>query len=537
MIEVVKKGLNTVELDLLEQFGNKIKELGFSFAVFNCGGEICLLCESGTFTKRAAVIKEAVEGTFQGYRKNTSIKNNIVENPKSPSLLTAVIKAQNQEIFVVVLDTTNADQPNDPTSSILKELLHQFKENFNVTSFNSYSLESVSLQLSKSYEELALLYKLSSKMTISDNHANFLQMSCDGLTDIVLVEGIALFLETEDNDLVLTAGSGIIDFDDYELVTLKSRLSDEIEQGKESLVDSEVDGPLRYQWPELVKNILAVPIYDNRSNNIDSEDSQASRMAGILVGINRINKPDFDSPDAKLFNSVANSCSVYIRNTRLFTDLKEMFMGTLKALASTIDAKDHYTRGHSERVAFISKWIADLMPELTEKEVNQIYLAGLLHDIGKLGIDDSILRCNGRLDEGQFECLKAHPAIGAGILSDMKQMSEIVPGILYHHERIDGNGYPNAVQGDQIPVMGKILCVADSFDAMTSDRVYRKALTLEQALDQIRKNLGAQFDERIGTVFLDSDIDYLYSLLKDEEQYVLNSLSANGYKAVGGLIR
>jgi HD-GYP domain-containing protein (c-di-GMP phosphodiesterase class II) len=263
---------------------------------------------------------------------------------------------------------------------------------------------------------------------------------------------------------------------------------------------------------------------------------------GLMVAVNRIGKQDFDSTDVKLFNSVAGGCAVFIENGRLFNDLKELFIGSLKALTSSIDAKDRYTHGHSERVAFISRWIAERLSEqeqLEEEQIHRIYLAGLLHDVGKIGIAETVLRKKGKLTDQEFDCIRKHPSIGAGILREIKQMRDIVPGVLCHHERIDGKGYPNGLVGEQIPLTGKIVGLADSFDAMTSKRTYRDAMTVEQALAEIEKELGKQFDERLGRLFLDSDVYKLWDIIRDgfNEIYGGNGSVEYGTAAVGTLIR
>ena len=261
-----------------------------------------------------------------------------------------------------------------------------------------------------------------------------------------------------------------------------------------------------------------------------------------MVAINRIDKPDFDSTDMKLFNSVANGCVVFVENGRLFKDLEELFIGSLKALTSSIDAKDQYTRGHSERVAFISRWIAERFAEqepLEQEEIHRIYLAGLLHDIGKIGVDEVVLRKNGKLTDQEFGFIKMHPAIGAGILDGIKQMHDIVPGVLCHHERIDGKGYPNGLKGDQIPLIGRIIGLADSFDAMTSKRTYREAMTVKQALAEIESQLGKQFDEKAGRIFINSDVYRLWDIMQDgfTEIYTNRDFSGYGAMAVETLIR
>jgi HD-GYP domain-containing protein (c-di-GMP phosphodiesterase class II) len=341
----------------------------------------------------------------------------------------------------------------------------------------------------------------------------------------------------------VAAGSGLIDIDDSMAAAVYGRLSDELARGREALLDSEVDSPFRYAWPASVRNIIAVPLCAK-----DKGDSGAVRrgkgtvsVIGLMVAVNRVDKPDFDSTDIKLFTSVASGCAVFVENGRLFNDLKELFVGSLKALTNSIDAKDQYTRGHSERVALISRWIAERMAErepLEEDQIHKIYLAGLLHDIGKIGIDESVLRKNGKLTPEERACICRHPSIGASILRGIKQMREIVPGVLCHHERVDGHGYPDGLQGDEIPLTGKIVGLADSFDAMTSRRTYRDAMSVGHALDEIRKGLGTQFDLRIGMIFLESDIDRLWEIVQEDgqENYDTGHFADYGVEAIGTLL-
>jgi len=401
--------------------------------------------------------------------------------------------------------------------------------------------------LSQTYEELVLLHKLSTNMKVTEVDSNFLQMACDSLTEIVSVEGIAVLLEKAVDDQRhwnIAAGSGLIDMDEQKAAILHSRLVDEINNGKEALLDSEVDSSFRYDWPSQIKNIIAVPLFgkEQAESHFTGKGQACNSIMGFMVAINRIGKQDFDSTDIKLFNSVAGGCAVFIENGRLFKDLKDLFIGSLKALTSSIDAKDAYTHGHSERVAFISRWIAEHLSEqehLEEEQIHKVYLAGLLHDIGKIGIEESVLRKNGKLTEEEFIRIKKHPSIGAGILREIQQMRDIVPGVLCHHERVDGKGYPNGLVGDKIPLTGKIVCLADSFDAMTSKRTYRNAMTVEQALAEIEKGLGTQFDEKIGRLFLESDVYRLWDMIRDGfgEMYGSNTSEEYGAAAVGTLIR
>jgi HD-GYP domain-containing protein (c-di-GMP phosphodiesterase class II) len=308
------------------------------------------------------------------------------------------------------------------------------------------------------------------------------------------------------------------------------------------LLDSEVDAPFKFDWPPNIRNLIAVPMCTKEKGDSGLSPHNDVSIIGFMVAVNRIDKPDFDSTDIKLFTSVASGCAVFIDNGRLFRDLKELFVGSLKALTSSIDAKDQYTRGHSERVAMISRWIAERIAErepLEEEEIHKIYLAGLLHDVGKIGIDERVLRKNGKLTPEELECIRRHPSIGASILRGIKQMREIVPGVLYHHERIDGAGYPERLKGHEIPLIGKIVGLADSFDAMTSKRIYRDALSVEHALDEVRRGLGTQFDERVGMIFLESDVGHLWDLIQDRGAQIhgAQEFADYGTAAVGTLLR
>ena len=405
----------------------------------------------------------------------------------------------------------------------------------------------LSTELARVYEELVLLHKLSTNMKVTEPDANFLQMACDKLTDTVSVEGIAILLErTIENQaqLVLAAGSGLIDIDEHMMAVFRTRLAEEVSAGREALLDSEVDSPFRYDWPGGIKNIIAVPLCGKgRAGSHFAERTQnGDSIIGLMVAVNRIGRQDFDSTDVKLFNSVAGNCAVFIENGRLFGDLKELFIGSLKALTSSIDAKDRYTRGHSERVAFISRWLAERLVEsglLEQEQIHKVYLAGLLHDIGKIGVDEAVLRKSGKLTEQELGRIKAHPSIGAGILGEIKQMRDIVPGVLCHHERVDGKGYPAGLVGEQIPLMGKIVGLADGFDAMTSERIYRDAMTLERTLAEIKKGLGTQFDRTVGEVFLNSDVYQLWDIMQNEfgKIYGSNNSVEYGTIAVGSIIR
>jgi HD-GYP domain-containing protein (c-di-GMP phosphodiesterase class II) len=180
-----------------------------------------------------------------------------------------------------------------------------------------------------------------------------------------------------------------------------------------------------------------------------------------------------------------------------------LFLNSVRMLAAAIDAKDPYTRGHSERVARYSIAIGKNL-SLPEKEMRDLRISALLHDVGKIGIDDRILRKPGALSEDEFEVMKQHPAKGAAIMSGVAQLIDIIPGMKYHHEKWSGGGYPDGLESENIPMQARIVAIADTFDAMTTNRPYQKAMELNYVVEKIKSFAGTRFDPRVVDAFVNA---------------------------------
>lgn len=178
-----------------------------------------------------------------------------------------------------------------------------------------------------------------------------------------------------------------------------------------------------------------------------------------------------------------------------------MFLATMEALARTLEAKDRYTRGHSGRVAEYTVRLATALG-IEVPQVESLRLASVLHDLGKIGIRDEVLNKPGRLTPEEYDLIKQHPLIAVQILQPLAVVQDIIPWIKHHHERYDGGGYPDGLAGENIPLGARIIALADSFDAMTSHRPYRRALPLEVALEEVRQGAGRQFDPQLAKVWL-----------------------------------
>lgn len=179
-------------------------------------------------------------------------------------------------------------------------------------------------------------------------------------------------------------------------------------------------------------------------------------------------------------------------------------MGSLQALTGTLEAKDPYTRGHSERVALLARMLAEAV-EMDPADIERIDLCGRLHDIGKIGVPDRVLCKPDRLTDEEFEMIKQHPRIGFEILDSIPGLAGILPGVLHHHERWDGRGYPDGLEGEAIPMIARVLALADTFDAMSSNRAYRPSRPRNVVLAEFRKCAGTQFAPDLVEPFLDID--------------------------------
>ena len=210
---------------------------------------------------------------------------------------------------------------------------------------------------------------------------------------------------------------------------------------------------------------------------------------------------EFGTVEAGLVEAAAKMLATHGHNVELLKDREDLAIGVIRAMGHAVDARDPYTRGHSERVGRYGRQLAEAAG-LPNHECDRIYLSGLLHDVGKIGIPDCVLGKAGRLTEDEFEIVKRHPEIGARIVQTMPQLADLMPGILHHHESYDGTGYPHGLAGEAIPLMGRILAVVDAYDAMTSDRPYRKGMPREQAVEILISRAGIQWDAELIQAFL-----------------------------------
>jgi HD-GYP domain-containing protein (c-di-GMP phosphodiesterase class II) len=332
-------------------------------------------------------------------------------------------------------------------------------------------------QLSSAWEELHLLHSLSGEMALGSSPARFVANTLGALRDTIGCRWTALRVHGPAAQLLGVSNGGIVaeGIDSSAARRILDRIG---ETPRLSVVgDDLVVSPVRREAEPL--GLLAAG--DRTSGN------------GAM-----------SSFESTLVETAAGHLAVFLDNARLYRDLDAMFLGALSALVSAIEAKDPYTRGHSQRVALLSRDLADAAG-FPAPFVKNIHISGLVHDIGKIGVPEAVLRKQGRLDEAEYEAIKQHPEVGFRILRDIPQFAPILDGVRYHHERYDGHGYPHGLAGESIPLSARIIALADTFDAMSSNRTYRSARSRADVIAEMARLGGTQFDPQLLEHFLRLD--------------------------------
>ena len=355
-------------------------------------------------------------------------------------------------------------------------------------------INSFSRQLAESYEEISLLYKLGQSMNGLEAPLRFVRLACDELHQVLSFGWVAAYFLPDHADarslrseLVLC---GEPPCEESRLRSHAAGVIASLPGPSKQIITDERAGPLLAGGTQL----LVHPVVHH-----------GAVIGAILAGAKQGDDRLASNPDLKMLDAAAGYLGVLLENAGLYEDQQAMFLGTLEALTMSIDAKDPYTCGHSERVAYLAAQLS-LEVGYSKDQAERIRIAGLVHDVGKIGVPEAVLCKPGRLTEAEFDLIKKHPEIGHQILRDIPLLGDVLPGVLYHHERFDGKGYPHRRAGDSIPLMARIIGLVDAFDAMSSNRTYRAAMNREKVLDEIRKGAGTQFDPALAEAFLRIDL-------------------------------
>ncbi|MDP7005959.1 MAG: HD domain-containing protein [Phycisphaerales bacterium] len=353
-------------------------------------------------------------------------------------------------------------------------------------------------------ERLAALLECSRTIYSAENESAMAESVTKAASTGTSFNNIAIIHPAGGNKVEILAASGQIALDGSPNIS-------------RSLLDAAMEGePVRFQIAEIVDKEAQSIMQYSIEEAICIPILLGSAVVGCIYADNRTGQVRDQSveDDIEFCTGLAEIASLAISNLkridieRRYAEERSGFLvGTVSALVSAIDAKDTYTCGHSERVAWLSRELANAV-QLDEMLIEQIHICGLVHDIGKIGIPEAILRKPGKLTDEEFDLIKSHPVIGENILKEVEQLKPVLPGVRSHHERWDGSGYPDGTKGEDTPLLGRILGIADAFDAMCSSRAYRKQLNREEVLDEITSCSGTQFDPELTKKFL--TIDFIH---------------------------
>ena len=361
------------------------------------------------------------------------------------------------------------------------------------------AIELFSEQLTDTYEQTNLLFSLARLMNSLQDPTELIPTCCEQMLPVMPFRWImAMFWDGESHRNNLTGVCCIAGELPCELDRFKAALTNQF--------GDIADG----DWPR-----LQLPDHGGVAGLVGSEVivepimHDGHSVGVLLAGNKRGDDPmlsDVTSSELQFIDTASNMLGVLHENVLRYDDLHMSFLGTLKSLTAAIDAKDPYTRGHSERVAYLGAELAKAMG-MTPEQVQCVHITGLVHDVGKIGVPEAVLCKPGRLTHEEFEIIKRHPQIGYDILGAIPSIEPMLPGVLHHHERWDGHGYPHGLSGTDIPLLGRLLALADTFDAMSSTRSYRPALPRDKVLAEIEQCTGTQFDPDLAPLFVKLNFD------------------------------
>lgn len=426
-----------------------------------------------------------------GLRGSTAVILIEPEAVRSDLILRACCEAglDNHDAMLLVNATGNFGQA---ASHLIAQTISTMSQDVAASQSAATEVEGFTKQLTGAFETIDVLYNLGRSMKAVLSPEEFLQNLCTRTAMSLNFAWVAVRFEptpktpTVLRDMLVHHGTLPTDTDTFRAVA--SRAMDDIDTTCKIHTD----------LPELASTLNPQTI------------SQPLLCKGHQIGVMLAGGKGgedwmISSYDTQLFEACAGFLATFIENVALYDDQHQLFMGTVQAMTAAIDAKDRYTRGHSERVALLSMQLAQAAG-LPPQQCERIRIAGLVHDVGKIGVPENVLLKAGKLTEEEFAHIKKHPQTGYEILKGVSLLEDVLPGVMHHHERYDGKGYPHGLFADEIPLIARIIAVADTFDAMSSNRAYRSKMPRDVVLAEIARSGGTQLDPRISQLMLSLDL-------------------------------
>ncbi len=338
-------------------------------------------------------------------------------------------------------------------------------------------------------DKIERLSQTHSEMILSQDLYHVLETGLSSFRELVKTEVCSVFLVDEEG------------FDFVHKISIPASLSSAIQEEVKAQIGSGSFGWVVSKGrPACIPTEVMGKETDDSLSIMLAPLSNRDRTIGVAAVVFEQDQDFQRQQTLKLLYLIAGFFSVSLENAYLFSDLKRTYFDTIRAVTNSIEARDPYTRGHSQRVGEIAKTIAEEL-DWSQREKDLIDWGAVLHDVGKIGTPDTVLNKPGKLTDEEFGIIKAHPSIGAEIVKEISFLEPIVPYVCEHHERFDGKGYPKGLAGEDISIKARLLAIADCYDAMTTDRPYRKGMEAQIAFNEIVTNSGTQFDPKMVAAF------------------------------------
>ncbi|MDB5728509.1 MAG: hypothetical protein JWQ00_1714 [Noviherbaspirillum sp.] len=387
--------------------------------------------------------------------------------------------------YMALLVPENAPDTRDALAEALEDLAAGMADEHALKS----ELDMMAAELSERYEELHLVYAVDQKLRNARQGEEIFSGLLKSCAEQMNVD-IAAFVKPDDNVCISATNlSEPLHNLDLVLVEMRGDLFRFVSTARQSVVLNSMSDPRRaYIFTDMQLKLLCCPVFEGSS------------VVAILVLVNHYGKPDFSNSDRKLGEVLANQLSSLSRLYGMLSQAEKFNEQMAAALIESVEAKDPYTRGHSERVHHIAMEIGRAAA-LPESELDNLFWGSLLHDVGKIGIPDAILCKPARLTEDEYTFIMVHPERSYEILRHIDRLKDAVPGARHHQEKFDGTGYPHQLKGPAIPLNARIIAVADTYDSITSSRAYRPGRSHEFAMKEIERVAGTQLDPQIVALF------------------------------------
>lgn len=343
-------------------------------------------------------------------------------------------------------------------------------------------------------QKLATIYQIDKEISSTLELDNVLKIVVNRTIQALNSEIISILLIDDEEKLIIKQAIGLSDKIIKETrLNLGEGISGWVAKNREAMLVENIEEDSRFARENneryYTRSLISVPLIFE------------GKVLGIINANNKRSREGYTKDDLNFLKGIASRAAIAISNAKSHADLQSSYINSICAITNALEAKDTYSYGHSSNVTDYTRLIAEDL-SLSSLEKESIINAALLHDVGKIGISDAILLKPGKLTSAEWEIIRSHPLRGKEILEPLSFLEEALPSIYHHHERYDGQGYPDGLKGKEIPLGARILTVTDSYDAMNSDRPYRKRLSEEKCIAELNKSAGSQFDPQIVEVFL-----------------------------------